>query len=73
MAVRANSETQKDVPFFDPNLKLAESVELPQNATRHLIPDTLMVGSPDLHAYSIVDDRAMPGDRATRKVIHIRE
>jgi hypothetical protein len=33
----------------------------------------LKVGSPDLHAYSIVKDRAVLVDRATRKVIHIWE
>lgn len=73
VAIRAYSETQRDVPFFDPNLKLEEGVELPQNATLHLIPNTLKVGSPDLHAYSIVKDRAVLVDRATRKVIHIWE
>lgn len=73
VAIRAYSETQKDVPFFDPNLKLEEGIELPQNATLHLIPETLKVGSPDLHAYSIVNDRAVLVDRSTRKVIHIWE
>lgn len=73
VAIRTYSSAQKDVPFFDPNLKLEPGVELPQNATLHLIPETLKVGSPELHAYSIVNDRAVLVDRATRKVIHIWE
>lgn len=73
VAIRTYSVSQKDVPFFDPNLKLQEGVELPQNATLHLIPETLKIGTPETHAYSIVNDRAVLVDRTTRKVIHIWE
>ena len=73
VAIRAYSESQKDVPFFDPNIKLEEGIELPQNATLHLIPDAIKIGTPETHAYAIVNDRAVLVDRATRKVIHVWE
>lgn len=73
LAIRAYSESQRDVPFFDPNIRLEEGVELPQNATLHLIPDTIKIGTPETHAYAIVNDRAVLVDRATRKVIHVWE
>lgn len=71
LALRAHADTQKDAPFIDPNLKLQEGVELPQNATLHLIPESLKIGTPETHAFAIVNDRAVLVDRTSRKVIHI--
>lgn len=73
VAIRAYSETQKDTPFLDPNLKVEQGIELPQNATLHIIPETIKIGTPETHAYAIVNDRAVLVDRTTRKVIHVWE
>jgi hypothetical protein len=73
VAIKTHSATQKDTPFIDPALKLQAGVELPQNATLHLIPESLKIGTPETHAYAIVNDHAVLVDRTTRKVIHIWE
>jgi len=71
IAIRTYSETQKNPPFVDPNLKLSLGMELPNNVTLYPLPETLKVPSSELYTFGIVNDHVVVVDRATRKVVHV--
>src|SRR5262249_47812075 len=70
-AIKAYSESQKNTPFVDPNLKLSLGMELPEHVELHLLPETMKIPSSDLYSYAIINDHAVIVDRTTHKVVHV--
>jgi hypothetical protein len=73
VAIRTYAESQKNPPYFDPNVKLSVGIELPNNVTLYPVPETLKIPSSELYTYGVINDRTVVVDRATRKVVHIWE
>jgi len=71
VAIRTYAESQKNPPYYDPNIKLSVGMELPNNVTLYPVPETLKVPSSELYTYGVINDRTVVVDRGTRKVVHI--
>ncbi|MBM3549226.1 MAG: DUF1236 domain-containing protein [Alphaproteobacteria bacterium] len=72
-AIRTFADSQKNPPYFDPNIKLSIGLELPNNVTLYPVPETLKIPSSELFTYGVINDRTVVVDRSTRKIVHIWE
>jgi hypothetical protein len=69
--IREYSTTQKVKPIEDKSINVTVGGVLPGTVEIHPLPPTIKVDKPEMYSYTIINNKPVVVERASRRVVHV--